>query len=349
MDYIELFGRTRNMPFKPLPDKYAESSFRNMILYTEGASITMASYPAKFLPVVFKDISTDDPIVITKGTIVGVLGPFSTGGIPVPADNGTIPVYTDAVTGDIVSLSLDDSFWGYPDSVCGLLFPATDDTGSDVTYTYTYLDEEFGIYKADKTAAKAGDSFTVSNIRPVGVVISDVYADLRGKYLNYTPTYNNITRVVVNGYIGIPFVNVTDFDSNFTTPFINGTSGVYFELAPLFSFLYGAKTDLLCGKQVMSDMYGKFKIFDPGTNYSDWKVGRICELDTRFPKSMAQHADSYPESYVTGTDTMGIPSFLYGFASVAMYISNGTEPSRQDVYNAIRSGIFGIAKIYIDL
>ena len=340
MGTIILQGNTLNMPFMSVPDKYKNSRLRDSVVMNDEP--TSAFYPAKFLPVSFKDVSTGDYVVIPKGTLVSAMGPTTSGTtIPSPSASGTIPVYNDVTTGSIVTVNIDDSFWGYPDGIAGLIIPANG--GASSTYTYGALDVEAGIYKIDKTQAASGDTLVLAANKPLGIVTYDIYADSRGQHLNYYEAFNNPLGIVRNAYIRIPYVDTTLFDATYSKTF----STIYSSMYPIFSFLYDTTDNLQIGNVLKSDLKGKFVVDTSAPTVQS--VGRLHVLDCRFPKDLLEYTDTYPGSHVTGTDTGGIPAGVFIFAYTAIYASEGSYPTINEVVTAVKQGIFGYAYIQLSL
>ena len=346
MGILDLYGNTPGMPMRDVPDKFKSSRLRGQIVLNDEP--TEAYYPAKFLPIAFQDVSTNDGVVLTKGTIVSAIGPFSSGtSIPTPSASGTVPVFENQVSASTQLVNIDDSFWGYPDGIAGLIVPANG--GTSVSYTYTALDEQLGTYKMDKTLASAGDTMPLTANRPIGILYNDVYADTRGKYLNYYSAFGAVNGIIRNAYIAIPFVNTTLFDAAYTNNF--STSNVYDKLYPVYSFLYATTANLEVGALLKADTRGKFIVEDVSTsaNKTIQTVGRLHVLDNRFPKDMLEYVDTYPQSNVTGTDTGGIPAGLFVFAYMAIKYGSGSDPKISDVVANVRNGTFGMARIMISL
>jgi len=342
----DLYGHTTSMPFREAPDKFRSSRLRGQI--HAGDEPTDVFYPLKALPIAFLDVETQDPVVIAKGTIVSAWGHFTENThIPVPASSGTIPVY-EAVGNGTMNVNIDTSFWGYPNAVAALLVPANG--GSVVTLDYSQYDIDFGTYdiEGNKVTASTSGLVVPANI-PIGIVAQDVYSDFRGKYLNYYSPYNKPIGILRKAYINIPFVATDKFDEAYSATFTDDT--IYGNLWKVYAFIYDDSTDLTPGAFVKSDTHGKFIVESDNVsaNRTIQTVGRIYTVDSRFPKGLLEYVDTYPGSMVTGTDTGGLPDMLFVFAHQAIYYATGSTPSIQDVVNAVKAGIFGIANIQVDI
>jgi hypothetical protein len=85
--------------------------------------------------------------------------------------------------------------------------------------------------------------------------------------------------------------------------------------------------------------------------YNNYKtnqtVGKIIEIDNRWPKDGLEDVQTYPRSGMPGTQTAGMPKFLFDFVYDCIRIGTGTAPTVEGVYNAIRSGAFGVVRIQL--
>ncbi len=90
-----------------------------------------------------------------------------------------------------------------------------------------------------------------------------------------------------------------------------------------------------------------------GTVYSpdvitEQTVGRLIEVDFNFPKHNLEYVDTYPGSNMPGTSTLGLPNILFEFAYDAAYYGlGGTVPDKNNLLAAVKSGVFGMARIQL--
>jgi len=74
----------------------------------------------------------------------------------------------------------------------------------------------------------------------------------------------------------------------------------------------------------------------------------LLYTDARYPKDQLQAVDTYPGSGLQGTETNGIPAFIYNFAVDALTgMSLGT--SARHVKDMVKSGAIGAAYIQVDV
>lgn len=361
----------RRQSMREAPSKYLTSRLRANIERSEGQRPAEAFYPSKFLPILWQDVETEDGVVITKGTIVSLLtSVVNASGMVDIASSGVIPVFDDATTSavDTVTANIDSSYWGYPDSVAGLLVPANGGVQSDIPYSA--LDVTIGNYRpggqpiTNAILADAAQNFyRVAGNMPVGVVYQDIYQDIRGKNLNYQ--LFNIWGILCDYYIEIPFV-----DYGAVTYFVSGvvnleedrianmnatTCAGYIATWKKYPFLYGDFTNSAIGgypgQLLMPDLYGKFTPQGTAvtTAATAQTVGKLILTDSRFPKGAMEHVSTFTDSRMPGTETGGIPSMLYEFVRDAYYGINGSYPTASTVVSEIQSGKYGVARIQLNI
>ena len=66
-------GNTARRPIRPAPSKYDQSRFNGRFEVSEGVRLAEIFYPWRYLPVLREDASTNDYIVMNKGTIVSAI------------------------------------------------------------------------------------------------------------------------------------------------------------------------------------------------------------------------------------------------------------------------------------
>lgn len=325
---------------------------------SDGTSPTLPSYPHKYLPVNVVDQVSQEGIVMVKGTIVSMLTnqtqlidvnhPAS--GIPVPTTSGTIPTGDDASTttvGDWITANIDDDFFGYEQSIITLLVPANGGNASELRYSS--LDDTAGAY----TASTLPVMLLGANM-PAGVVVQDIYQDIRGLNLNYQ--MHDVYGITCRGFITVPFVdtNLVTFGSDADTQTATlSTTSCYYAAYKKFSFLYfsSANNGGSSGQALTADKNGKFKPLGTGTAtaLTVQAVGLLKACDSRFPKALISTVQTYPGSLVTGTDTAGVPSMLYHFVKASMTVTLGVTPTAAQVLDAVQHGKYGLARIALVL
>jgi hypothetical protein len=225
----------------------------------------------------------------------------------------------------------------------------------------------------------------IANI-PIGIVSGDVYQDIRGANLNYQIW--DKWGVLSRGYIEIPYLDLLH-DSGGTlitamesyTGRLDPEGSWYDPVARVHAFLYNTSTTeqrLLPGSFVKSDHYGKFipqyvagvseertettEILTLAADGADVEaprsvqtVGRLILTDSRFPKSMLETVQTVYGSETPGTETAGLPAPLYFFARDVLLNSGATgydtaaEVTNTVILNFVQEGVFGMARILLDL
>ena len=102
---------------------------------------------------------------------------------------------------------------------------------------------------------------------------------------------------------------------------------------------------------VKSDAIGNYMPQDPAgavltSTLTVQTVGKVIGIDTRFPKSALNDVQTYPGSRMPGTQTAGLPSFLFEFI-LATETINGNTPTLQSIVGLVTSGKYGIARIQL--
>lgn len=311
----------------------------------------VTAYPYKYLPVM--SIPSErvhgglEGIVMPKGTIVSLVTANTTitDGIPVPTASGEIPVFLDQLdAGTIISKPIDDSFFGYDESVTALLVPANG--GSASTIPYSALDTTIGLWN------DANDASLVlgANI-PYGIMAQDVYQDIRGANLNYQ-THDSYS-TIISGRMSIPFVDTGKLatfgsDASVAAGLTDGYTSVWRNWAFCQFDSTATPVEGLAGQTLKSDLYGKFVIESAATsaNITVQTVGRLQALDCRFPKDLSGLVQNYYGTELLGTNTAGIPTDLYKFAQTIL-AALGQASTRLDILEAVQDGMFGYARIQV--
>jgi hypothetical protein len=372
------------LPTRTRPTKYATSPIRRELVQGDdgGMRPVGAYYPWKYLPVQFQDTETGDWLVILKGTIVSLLTnqvPAAaaadnltgiSGGIPDISASGTILVYNDATTAASTysTANIDDSYWGYHDSAVGLLIPANGGTAGLMTYSAD--DVTAAVTKPDTTlVVENGDTVSIPATVPAGIVYADVYQDIRGANLSYD-LWAAIYGILSDGLIFVPYIDAGDttpqsmatFDNGIVSDYnVNTTNDAgYSNTHRKHAFFYfdSAQDSFAAqsGMLLTSDSYGKF--IPQGARgslsrtqaYTAQTVGRLLYTDARWPKDFMDTVDTYPSSGLQGSETGGVPAYIYNFAADAMGSSGmSLTASISAIVDQIQSGSIGSAAIQVDI
>lgn len=370
-------GTIQKQDTRVRPSKYAQSDLRNWRFeQSEGIRPAELFGVYKYLPVTFQDVNTQDWVVIPKGRIVSSLSMLSAtpSGIPAPQGSGYIAIgnsgdYMGTGTGSAITVSVDNSFFGYEEHINGLLVPANGGSGT-VNLWYSADDVTAGTKVAGThAAAAASGAFVLSANMPIGVAMTDMYQDIRGKYLNYR-MHPDGYNILTDWYVEVPFVNkVSGSDGqNFALPTNNNnvSYGRWRDLNKRFTYLSfdsSATTSYSAapGAYVCPDILGNYTLQSlPSYTVSGvtpWQttqmpmtsqtVGKLLALDSRFPKDDLEDVLTYPRSGMPGSQTGGMTKNLFDFVYYTLLIGNGTAPTIEVIYNAIRSGVFGLARIQL--
>ncbi len=346
---------THSVPTRNRPDKYAESPLAQRARFEVSEGVRPAEYfaPYRYLPVTQKDITTEDYVVIPKGRILSALSVFDltpAGGIKGVNDSGVLYGFEDQVAGTTGSYSQDSSYFGYDEYITNLLVPANG--GTDTTLQYTALDVAAGSYKADGTAAAAGDTFTNPANAPIGVAYHDWYQDIRGKWLNYR-MWPDGGHVLTDWYVEVPFVKASGTFARGLAGDSVATRNAFSAVSNVHSYLTINDTteELKSGTFVKSDALGNWMPEAiASAQLSQGKtvqtVGKVIGIDTRYPKSGLEDVQTYPGSRMPGTQTAGLPSFLFEFV-VATEIAKGNTPTIESVLASVQAGNYGVARIQV--
>ena len=350
----------QQMPIRNRPSKYAQSPLAERFRFEVSEGVRPAEYfaPFKYLPALQQDVTTEDYIVIPKGRIVSSVTTEDTqpsGGMIYPSGDGSIHTFRSQVDDSFKTASIDNSYFGYDDYITNLLVPANGGNLSSIYYTAAdvaaYTTHISGGY------ANAGEEFYLPANYPVGVAFHDWYQDIRGKYLNYR-MWPDGGHVLCDWYIEVPYVKTTVGGSS--TPLGSGVTPVAtnasyaswlanFAVNKKFTYLeVNWDTDTFKpGVLVGPDLIGNYNIVGTG----DWTVqtiGRIVGIDNRFPKSGLADVQTYPGSRMPGTQTAGLPSFLFEFV-VACQTLTGTVPTVEEVIGYVRAGFYGVVRIQLHI
>jgi hypothetical protein len=368
-------GTTWKQDTRNRPSKYAQSDLRNW-RFEQSEGIRPAEYFAayKFLPVCFKDITTEDYVVLLKGRIVSAIGhenatPLS--GIVYPSSSGQITIanqgdYMGTGTGAKINVNIDDSYFGYSEYISSLLVPCNGGTTSSGFYTAD--DVLAGTRTAGGARAAASGAFTLPANAPIGVVYHDWYQDIRGEWLNYR-MHEDGGHVLCDWFVEVPYIKAINagLASGCSPRFTNATYSdltAYWQVNNSFTYLSIEQGETLQpGMFVQSDLIGNYMpqpapgltlsgsavAFFNTTNMpkTNQTVGKVISMDCRMPKGGLEDVLTYPRSGMPGSQTAGMIKVLFDFAYECLKAGQGSAPTVEAVYNAIRSGAFGLARIQL--
>ena len=361
------------------PEKYAQSDLRSW-RFEQSEGIRPAEYyaPYRYMPVGLKDVNTEDYVVLPKGRVVAAISTEDNSnysGILYPSgavDNQHIGFAASEMGGAVITVS-QDSFFGYGDFTSNLLVLANG--GVMTTGFYTSYDVTAGTIASSAAYAAASGSFVTQANAPIGVVYHDWYQDIRGKNLNYQ-MHPEGGHVLTDWYVEVPYIKATNAGtaSGCSPRFSNADYAnltKWYDINKMFTYLTveNSETDLFRdGYFVQSDLIGNYKP-QPAFTFSNASgvsttldtaatrvktvqtVGKILSIDNRFPKGGLEDVLTYPNSGMPGSQTAGMIKVLFDFAYYCLKIGPlggaGTAPTIETVYDAIRAGFFGLARIQL--
>lgn len=374
---------TQKFDIRNRPEKYAQSDLRSW-RFEQSEGIRPAEYyaPYKYLPVAFKDVTTEDYVVLPKGRVVSVLSaedstPVS--GIVYPNSSGSVAIGTSAAElgSNLITVNIDSSIFGYDDGIAGLLTLANG--GQPLSGFYTAADVTAGSMSIGGAAATASGGFLLPANAPVGVVYTDWYQDIRGANLNYR-MHPDGGHVLTDWYVEVPYVKATNaFASGCSPRYKNNNYNSltsWWDINEKFTYLAIEQGEAFrTGYFVQSDLLGNYKpqtvLTSTGTSINasgsapaaltldsaliqvktNQTVGKILSIDNRMPKWGLEDVLTYPRSGMTGSQTAGMIKVLFDFAyfclKIGPYGGVGTAPTVEQVYNRIRDGWFGLARIQL--
>lgn len=376
-------NNTTAQSLRAAPSKYDRSKLRYNFEQSEGQRVAEVFYPSKYLPVQMQDTNTEDWVVITKGKVVSSLGlgeyffevdaqSTASGSLGHPHSSGTIPIFQNRSSTTVTS-NVDKRFWGYDDSVNGLLVPANGgaDRVTSNSYEYTANDVTAGTYRdADALAVAADDVYgilTSGNI-PIGAAMYDIYQDIRGQKLNYAMW--DKWGILNDYFVTVPYIKEGAVEGDATNHYFNNNLSLEataddatgINVLRNLTFLtipsgYYARS----GACIKPDTRGNYVIQDPydlvgdiggstaAANPTVQTVGRLVTLDSRFPKDLLNYVDTYEGSQMAGTDTAGMPYWLFIFAYNYLTAATGSAPTIEAISNYVKSGQMGMARINLHI
>lgn len=344
----------QQMPIRNRPDKYTESPLAERFRFEVSEGVRPAEYFGvyKYLPALQKDITTEDYIVIPKGRIVSSVLPNDL----IPSGQTDDEIYSfQSMTqsgNPQVARNINDSYFGYDEYMTNLLVPANG--GSGILQYYTQADVDAGTVTAAGAYATPSGSFELPANYPVGVAFHDWYQDIRGKYINYR-MWPDGGHVLCDWYIEVPYVKLGDDaaigSGNTPVPTANDYASwiAKFPVNKKFAYLAVESTDTFQpGVWVAPDILGNYKIEGVG-NRTIQTIGRLVGIDNRFPKAGMDDVQTYPGSDMPGTQTAGLPSFLFEFVRACQTTIGGTAPTVEEILTYVQTGQYGVARIQLSV
>jgi hypothetical protein len=171
--------------------------------------------------------------------------------------------------------------------------------------------------------------------------------------------------VLTDWFVEVPYVKVYDAGSysGVDPRFVNAdyaTQVKWYNINSQYTYLtvdYNTSEIFRNGVFVSSDLIGNYKIqwgansLSTSASYpkTAMTVGKILEIDNRWPKDGLENVQTYPRSGMPGTQTAGMPKFLFDFVYDCIRIGVGTAPTVEGVYDAIRAGYFGVVRIQLSV
>lgn len=340
-------------PIRPQSDKWYNSPFGQRMRFEVSEGIRPAEYFAvdKYAPVCLKDKTLEDYIVLPKGRIVSSV---SINGLDTTAS------FKNAITGAITTDTLDGAF-GYDSGINSQLVLANGGTAADLFYTTE--DVAAATFKSAIAYAAAGDAYSRAANVPVGVVFHDWYQDLAGKYLNYK-RWADGGHVLTKWFVEVPYLVETNTAANnpqytaagdaaadlveWNLKYVMNKKFTYLSLP--YNVAPATSANGAIGSLVQSDLIGNYKIQSSSVTAAKTvqTVGKIIAVDYRFPKGGLEDVQTYPGSGASGTQTAGIPAFLFDFAVAAETLA-GNVPTIESVLAAVKTGKYGIARIALSI
>ena len=362
----------RSQSLRAAPSKYIRSKIRYNFEQSDGQRVAEVFYPNKYVPVQFMENFTEDWVVIPKGKVVAAIGygeqiaygaSATDGTLGAPNTSGVIPVYTNRA-GQVVTSYMDSDFWGYDQSVNGLLVPANGGVDrTSGTYFYRGQDVTAGTYANSTSLAAANQGITgahASGNIPVGAAMYDIYQDIRGKNLNYQQW--DKWGIVCDYYVTVPFIregNSSVFNSNMSSASTSDSLAPLEALRNQVFLTIPSGCNPRTGGMIIPDARGNYVMQANYTAAAELTgataasspniqtVAKLVVLDCRFPKDMLQYVDTYEGSQMAGTDTGGLPYWLFIFAYNYLTAATGTAPAISTILDYVKSGRFGMARMQL--
>lgn len=391
-------GTQRNRKLKAAPDKYKLSDGRPNISMSDGIAPAFPLAPDKNLPTAFQDINTQDYVVIPKGRIVSCKVPnvdtsVNTG--HVGADGTAITYHSDesyyginrAIKGLLVPANGGGDVWYKYDSVDQSVVPgATDGSmAADGDYYVNSANAPIGCMEHDVYQDIRGANLNYDMRNKNWGVLSSQLIKIPAVNIQELEEFLGATAgFSLSGSAPV----ATDLLNGGSLGTYWGTSawGGYKKASEKYAFLSFRNgdagvagttgTDGYGGQLLQADAFGNWKpqaAMDTGGTAggvdtggsviarNEQTAGRLLGLDSRFEKDMLDVVQGPYDQKVAGSQTLGIPDFLYGFAKDALNGSgvnwagtySGTAFSGKDeaylIKAAVDAGCFSYAWIQLNI
>jgi len=348
-------GTIAKQDTRPRPSKYDLSQIRNWD-FEQSDGLRFGQFGVyKYLPAQFKDINTEDYVAIPKGRVVSSI-PVGSGNVYIGFEGS----YSGA-KGSAIAVGKTTHF-GYAPEVTNLLVPANGGIALDGFYSSRDALGEAETIKSNGVIAREDDSFTLEANAPIGVTFTDIYQDVRGKWINYE-NQRNMFAILSEGFMQVPFIDYSALGaaSGCCPRPTNSDSESFAKWSGVNSwFTYMAfdskNEDIAFGAQIVPDLLGNYALQGAAsgttvltTPRTPQTIGRLMALDVKFPKNGMEDVLTAPRSGMTGSQTAGIDKNLFDFAWNCLYYGTDAQPTIEEVYNAVRSGAFGIARFQLSI
>lgn len=314
---------TGKQPMKSVEKLSFLNSLEGFVRYS--ADMTIGTYyPVRTLPSTSIDYDSETPIVMCPGTIVSV--------IPIndarayTADSAYAGILANGIQnvsigtdGTTLTKSID---YMYAKSVSGLITPANG--GTETSDSYTDNCGKYGIITlSGEAATSTSEAYVRTANVPMGIVLSNVYADIRERYLNYEPRQANQGHAVSRaGTLTIPYVGVYGGSSGDRTTVL---TQIRASLNPKHVYAWFNESDLATinarvasGAFLQPDTVGKFTY---SASADAQRFAKVLETRNRGPLDMDPMIDTLGGSGMKGTDTAGLRAREYDFVKKVLSCS----------------------------
>lgn len=390
-------GTQRNRKLKANPDKYKLSDGRPNISMSDGIAPAFPLVPHKRLGTSFQDVNTQDYVVIPKGRIVSCLLPYinedlNTGVLG--ADGTAITVHSDdsyygvskAIKGLIVPANGGgDVSYKYnaadattvPGPTSGMV---AKDTWLEVPANAPIGCMEHDVYQ-DVRGANLNYDMRNKNWGVLSsqlIKIPAVNISLLDTFLQSSDGFAAAGSAPAASELASDLANYND-DSEY---------GGYKAASAKYAFFSYGGDDGYGGQLLQSDALGNWIVqqgtdfgadYTPGTYVggtgtyvagsfanstavrNEQTAGRLLGVDFRYEKDMLDVVQGPYDQKVAGSQTLGLPDFLYGFAKDSIVGSGGNlagtlggedyagKDEAYAVKAAVDAGCFGYAWIQLNI
>jgi hypothetical protein len=306
-------GFTGKQPMKTVDKLSYLNSLEGFVRYSADHTIG-TYYPVRTLPSLSIDDDSETPIVMCPGTIVSVI-PIRDARAYTEADTNAgiratgLQYVSMGVDGVALSKSID---YMYDKEVSGLIVPANG--GSETNDSYTNDCGTYGILTlSGEVAASTSTAYVRAANTPMGIVLSNVYADIRERWLNYEPRQANQGHAVSRaGTLTIPYVGIYGSGDRAAVLAQIRTALNDKHIYAWFSetSLANVNARIATNAYLQPDAYGKFTY---SASADAQRFAKVLETRNRVPQNIDEIIDSFPGSGMKGTDTAGLRAREYDF------------------------------------